>query len=68
MIVVHFRQLFHLGVNPSMRVVFSLLSLDTWQSLYGIRQSLAQTTYHLWPTQNPAYIAISICIKNTLKL
>lgn len=35
MVVIHFGCLFCTGVNRPMRVVFSLLVMDTWQPLYA---------------------------------
>ena len=68
MVVVHFRWLFHTTVNRLMRVVFSLLSLDMWQPLYGIGRSLTQTTYRLWVLSKSCLVYyFSFIIKNALK-
>lgn len=66
-VVVPFGWPFHTGVNLPIRMIFSLLSLDMWQPLYGIRQSLAKTSFHLRSSWNPACFEIEIICNGIYK-
>lgn len=67
MVVVYFGQICCTEVNYSIRVVSSLLNLDTWKPMYGIGRIPAQTTYCCVPPEIPPVSCISFCIENTLK-
>jgi len=54
-------------VNSPIRVVFSPLILDTWQPMYGLGRSPAQTTYHPWSSRNPTCLWFPFYIKNYIK-
>lgn len=65
--MVDFGRLFCMEVNRPMRVVFSLLSWDTWKLAYRIRGSPAQTTLCLCPTWNSTCIMISLLYLKYIK-